>query len=59
MTDDTIRHYYPGTDPLDLTFHQTFTMLENIGAIEGGKTGEVNHRAAVERQAKQMRLANG
>ena len=59
MTDCTIRNYYPGVDPLDLTIHQTFSMIETIGMIESAKAGETNHRATVERQAKQMRLTNG
>lgn len=59
MIDDKIRHYFPGTDPMALTFHQTFTRMENIAAIEGEKAGEENHRLKVEREARKLRLTNG
>lgn len=42
-----------------LTFHQTFTRMENIAAIEGEKAGEENHRLKVEREARKLRLTNG
>ncbi len=58
MIDDTLRHYY-GIDPLSLTIHQSLSMMDSMGMIESGKTGETNHRAIVERQARQARLTNG
>ena len=39
--------------------HQTLTMFDSIVAIENAKSGEIDHRANVERSARKMRMANG
>jgi len=50
-----LRRFYPGIDPMTLTWESFHGHLERIGEIAEMEAGKRDHRAYVERQARRQR----